>query len=127
MMTFDGSSREVCVSRRIRTNTPLQALNTMNDVTFIRASRSLARKMNDVRGSLENKLNAGYKRITFRDLTAAKKNALLKLYGEAEKSFKADAGAVTKLMADQDASPHLAALTVVANAMLNLDEVIMKE
>jgi hypothetical protein len=127
MMTFDGSSREVCLSRRIRTNTPLQALNTMNDVTFVRASRSLAGKMSDVRGSLENKLNAGYKRITFRDLTPTKRNALLKLYREAEKSFKADTGAVAKLMADQNASPDLAALTVVANAMLNLDEVIMKE
>ena len=127
MMTFDGSSREICVSRRIRTNTPLQALATMNDITFLRASRSLAGTMAGVEGTVGNKIDAGYERITFRKLTAQKRDVLSTLYNEALKSYQSDSDAAKKLMDDKKASAEIATLTIVANAMLNLDEVIMKE
>ena len=45
MMNFDGAGRRTCVVREIRTNTPLQSLNLMNDVTFLEAARGLALRM----------------------------------------------------------------------------------
>jgi hypothetical protein len=65
MMMFDGSSREVCISRRIRTNTPLQALVTLNDSVFVEASRHLAKRMMAAENSSPgSSIERGYRLLT---------------------------------------------------------------
>jgi hypothetical protein len=127
MMMFDGSSREVCVSRRIRTNTPLQALVTLNDSSFVVAARQLAKGMTQQKAAPKEQIRAGYKSILIHDIADQKLEVLEGLYDEAVKEYKGDKLAAAKLMADQNATPELAAMTIVANALLNLDEVITKE
>jgi hypothetical protein len=127
MMMFDGSSREVCVSRRIRTNTPLQALVTLNDPAFVQAARNFAKTMASETGSADERISAGYKRITFRSLPDTKLKALRGLYHEAFSTYSKDRDKAIKLTTDKNATAELAALTVVANAMLNLDEVITRD
>jgi hypothetical protein len=127
MMMFDGSSREVCVSRRIRTNTPLQALVTLNDSSFVVAARSLAKGMMNHKTQPKEQIRAGYKTILIRDISDQKLYVLEGLYDEALKEYRQDKMAATKLAAERNATPELAAMTIVANALLNLDEVITKE
>lgn len=127
MMTFDGSSREVCVSRRIRTNTPLQALVTLNDSSFVVAARNLATRMVKGGKNPSEQINAGYKLLLVHDMPAKKLTILNGLYEDAVKRYQADLAASSKLTAMDKASPSLAAMTVVASALLNLDEVITKE
>jgi hypothetical protein len=127
MMMFDGSSREVCISRRIRTNTPLQALVTMNDSTFVVASRSFARRMMMTVGRPADQIKNGYKMLLFKEIPSGKSAILARLYDDALREYKADPRAASNLTADKKVSPEFAAMTVVANAMLNLDEVLTKE
>ena len=127
MMMFDGSTREVCVSRRIRTNTPLQALATLNDSSFIVAARSFASNMMQNGTTPQEQIKAGYKKLMIRDLPPKKLDVLYGLYQDALKEFGSNEDAVFKLTADKSKAKQLAAMTVVANAMLNLDEVLTKE
>lgn len=127
MMIFDGSSREVCVSRRIRTNTPLQALVTLNDSTYTVASRSFAHRMTSAAKTPADQIRAGYKVLVIRDIAPAKLTILNTLYDEALKKYKTEPSAAAQLLARDKATPEEAAMTVVASAMLNLDEVLVKE
>lgn len=127
MMMFDGTSREVCVSRRIRTNTPLQALVTLNDSTFVVASREFAKKMMSEAQDPQQQIAAGYHALTIKDMPPAKMSVFEDLYQQALQRYQNDTTDAQKLTAAEQATPQLAAMTVVANAMLNLDEVVMKE
>jgi hypothetical protein len=127
MLMFDGSSREVCLSRRIRTNTPLQALVTLNDPVFVEASVALAEEMNNEGKTAKEKISVGYYRLTFHPITDGKLMPLLTLYDEALKEYQNNNDASKKLIGKENSTPELAAITVVANALLNLDEVITKE
>ncbi len=127
MMMFDGSSREVCVSRRIRTNTPLQALVTLNDSSFVVASRFFAKKMNDKKADVRQQIGEGYKMLVFREISDKKLGVLKKLYDDSLIEFQKNKISSEKLIGEKNATPELAAMTVVANAMLNLDEIITKE
>lgn len=126
MMMFDGSSREVCTSRRVRTNTPLQALVTMNDSSFLVVARHLAPAMVAHSQSVSEQIDAGYERIMFRKMPASKRSVMERLYTEALGFYKAHPSEADKLMAKKAARPESAAMTVVASALLNLDETIVK-
>jgi hypothetical protein len=127
MMIFDGASREVCVSRRIRTNTPLQALVTLNDSSYVVAARSFAKKMTEKAKTPKEQIRSGYQLLLIRDIPESKLNVLASLYDDALKNYLKDQKSASALMADKEATPQLAALTIVAQALLNLDEVITKE
>jgi hypothetical protein len=127
MMMFDGSSREVCLSRRIRTNTPLQALVTLNDSVFFEASVNLAARMKEAGKNPEDQIRDGYSRILFREISPEKLQVLNKFYQEALATYRQNTAAVYELTNTKSSTPHDAAMIMVANAMLNLDEVIMKE
>ena len=128
IISFDGGGREVCVSRRIRTNTPLQALVTMNDEGFIEMARKLGKHMQRSAKTLDQRINFGYKKILFKNIPGEKLIPLQQLYHQALKEFKADKNKTCEMtgLMDQDNNPETAAMIVIANALLNLDEVITK-
>jgi hypothetical protein len=72
-------------------------------------------------------IKAGYKRLLVREMPEGKVKIFSDLYQQALERYEKDAEASKKITASGEASPQLAAMTVVANAMLNLDEVMMKE
>ncbi|AQG82643.1 DUF1553 domain-containing protein [Spirosoma montaniterrae] len=127
MVTFDSPSREFCQLRRLRTNTPLQALVTLNDPVYVEAAQHLAEYMRQHGKTPEQQIQAGFRRVMLRDLAPKKLTVLLQLYRNTEAHYQQKPDEVKKLMACTDATPQLAALTVTANTMLNLDEVITKE
>lgn len=129
MMAFDAVSREVCTARRIRTNTPLQALTTLNDSTYIDIARHFARRMKEEEpAQVSRQIATGFKLATNRAIDTKSLQALMSLYNNALQKFEADAGKAGRFLSDSTKAPakDFAALTVVANAMLNLDEVVMK-
>lgn len=127
MITFDSPSREFCQVRRLRTNTPLQALVTLNDPVYVEAARTLADCMRESGKTPEAQIQAGFRRIMLRDLPPRKLAVLVRLYRNTENHYRANPDEAKKLLDFDRASPELAAMTVTANTMLNLDEVITKE
>ncbi len=122
MATFDSPSREFCVSRRIRTNTPLQALVSLNDPVFMEAAQALAKKMQ----RSENPVQAGYIYALGTPPSPDALNVLTTLYTEALMEYREGADHAMQLMGG-DEPAELAALTIVANSILNLDQFLMKE
>ena len=130
MTTFDAPSREFCVVKRTRSNTPLQALNLLNDPAYVEAAQTLARRMVAEGGATENE-KAGYGlRLCVTRTPAPKEIArLVALYREQLTHFETNSEAARKLAGekcDAEQAAALAAWTIVANVLLNLDEVISK-
>lgn len=128
-IAFDGASRVVCSPRRIRTNTPLQALVTLNDSTYIDLARQFAVRMQKTGAKSTNaQIAKGYQMMLYKPISANRLKIFEDLYAKALKEFKGNATSAAQLMGDKQklARPEDAALVVVANAMLNLDEVVTK-
>lgn len=125
-MTFDGGSREVCMIRRTVTNTPLQALVTLNDPVYLEASYHLA-KNNQVPTNMAQSIAQTYERASYRKITPDRLEALTELYENALNEFKKNAGTEALFLHfEERPTPELAALTIVANAIMNLDEFLTK-
>jgi hypothetical protein len=134
MSTFDAPSRESCITRRERTNTPLQALLLWNDPQYVEAARALAQRAlieggesDEDRAAYMFKLATGRNAIKseVRDLMAAA-NEELEHYNANQEAAKELVNVGTVAVPDDMDAPKLAAWTVTANLLLNLDEVIMK-
>jgi len=129
MITFDGGAREVCVTRRIRTNTPLQALTTLNDSTYFVMARGFAQRMQQLdKSDVKNQISKGYECMMYKPISDKKLSALVELYSKSLDTFSKDEKAAREITGINDASPkpESAAMVVVANAMLNLDEWVNK-
>jgi hypothetical protein len=135
MMIFDSPSREICTVKRSRTNTPLQALSLLNEVTFVEAARALAQRMILQGGATpEERIAWAFQRATGH---APKRDALQVLTNGLNTRlarYQADADDARKLVtfgaskSDAQVNPgELAAYTLTANVLLNLDEVITRE
>jgi hypothetical protein len=135
LTTFDAPARETCIVQRARTNTPLQALLTLNEWTFVEAARHLAARMLREGGpSPESRLAWGFRVATSRPPRREEAAILLAAWQRQHEHFRAAPEAAQALLGGGDAvsmSPHepaeLAAYTAVANVLLNLDEVLTKE
>jgi hypothetical protein len=135
MMTFDAAGRETCVVRETRTNTPLQALTLMNDVTFIEAARGLAQRVIAMGGpSPQERLTKAFRIVTSRSPQPRELQVLLAGWQSHRDRFANhldDAAKMTQigeLKRPDDLDPiELAAYTTVAGMILNLDEAITKE
>lgn len=128
MVTFDAPSREFCQSRRILTNTPLQALVTLNDPVYLEAAGQLAVNMQKKGRTPQQQLSEGYRMLTFRSIGKKNLDVLVNVYQQALNAYKSKpAEADSMLVHRKEKSAELAALTVSANVMLNLDNVITKE
>jgi hypothetical protein len=128
MMAFDGVSREVCSTRRVRTNTPLQALTTLNDPAFIDIARHFALRIRQLSGDDPAKqIESGYEMATLHPIGDASLKQLLTLYNTAlEKFRKQSVKPQESTNGTVSDDPATEALTLVANVILNLDEVITK-
>ncbi len=129
--TFDAPSREVCMLRRPRTDTPLQALVTLNDVAFVDAARGLARRLAREGGATPaSRCEYGFRLCTAHTADARQAKALGELYAREYRRYADDPAAAEKLASGEDAGvprADLAALVVVANVLLNLDQTLTRE
>ncbi len=130
---FDAPSREICTERRSRTNTPLQALAVLNDKVYVEASAALARRMaTEAKGDPAERAAYGFRLCTSRTPTTAERDLLLKLYAESLTKYHKDAPAALAMAKNGGDVPkgadaaEIAAWTVVANVLLNMDETITK-
>ena len=135
LMTFDAANRETCVVRETRTNTPLQALNLLNDVTYVEAARMLAQRVLKEAGPrATDRLTLAF-RLTTARLPQVRELQILQAGLEQHvQHYRQDHAAALKLVSrgeyPRDAKldvRELAAYTAVCNTLLNLDEVITKE
>ncbi|MEK7256919.1 MAG: DUF1553 domain-containing protein, partial [Bacteroidota bacterium] len=127
-MIFDAADRNVCSARRVRTNTPLQALVTLNDEVFFEAACHLGAWMKQQKGNAAAQISAGYERVIGQAASQEKLAVFEKLHQAALAEFqseKASAGDFLRLL-EGTKDAETAALSVVGNAMLNLDEFVMK-
>lgn len=129
MITFDSPSREFCVSRRIRTNTPLQALTMLNDSVYMEAAQGLARQMKANAGASRlDMLNYGYHKAIGRSPSPLILAELDSLFVWAAQNYECEKAAASIVAGQEKENPEeLAALTIVANAIMNLDAFVMKE
>ena len=116
-LTFDAPMRNSCTARRIASNTPLQALTTLNDPAFIEMAQALGNRMAEVKGSARKQIEHGCRLFTLTKPDAARVKGLLKLYEGALADFRKDPGNHSSLAP----TPEKAALVLVANTLLNLD------
>ncbi len=135
MLNFDSAGREACTVRESRTNTPLQALNLMNDVTFVEASRLLAERMMTEGGrTARERVGYGYKLATARELRDGQREVLLGSLNHYRDNFATDRKSALALVKQGERPRNevldvaeLASYTTVASLILNLDETITKE
>jgi hypothetical protein len=134
METFNAPTREQCAVDRERTNTPLQALVTLNDVQFVEASRRLAEVAIRKSGANDGeRLDAIAMRVLARPLEAEERKALGPVIHDLRERYTRDAKAARALVTVGDSppaasipAPELAAWTMVASQFLNLDEALNK-
>jgi hypothetical protein len=116
-MTFDATSREFCTVRRVRTNTPLQALTLLNDPSSFEAARALAARMIAAGDSPATRATQGVKLVLTRSARPDEVERLVLLYEQEVAQYRKRG----------ESEPEQAAWTMVANVLLNLDEAITKE
>jgi hypothetical protein len=134
MQVFDAPTREVCTVNRSRTNTPLQALVLLNDVQFVEAARSLAASVAEKFPELERQIDEMFLRLAGRHPDATELALLSDVYNEQLAAFEGahTNDATTFLSVGESQVPaklpakSVAALTVVAQSILNLDATIVE-
>jgi hypothetical protein len=135
MMNFDSPNREQCAVFENRTNSPLQALDLMNEVTFVEAARKLAERMMVEGGATPaDRISYGYRLLLARPPGIPQSQILARAFDRFAAEFRADAKSAAALLKTGD-SPvrpgldpaELAAYTSVASLLLNMDEAITRE
>jgi len=134
MLTFDAGSREVCQLRRIRTNTPLQALVMMNDRSFIEAAGGLAKSAIASKSEdIESRMVHAFRRVLVRPPANHELTTLTEFLTATEKHFSTHQEATAALLKaagvtseDGPTPQELAAWIVVSNVLFNLDETLTR-
>jgi hypothetical protein len=133
MTTFDGGSGEICQIRRIRTNTPLQALVTLNDPVFMEAAGKLAAEMLQAGSTAEVRINAGLRRALIRPIRTDETGPLVRLQQDAQQSLAGDPEKAQSLIQSTRCNVPMGigqdeagSWIVVANTILNLDEFLTR-
>jgi mono/diheme cytochrome c family protein len=135
MVSFDAPSGEFCVVRRTRSNTPLQALTLLNDPVYVECAQALANRMLNEGGATDSQRAAfGIRACLARAPRKGETERLVALVEKQRARFKEDADSAAKLvkfsgaaMKEQSETSELAAWTVAANVLMNLDEFVMKQ
>ncbi len=134
MATFDAPDREKCTARRAQTNTPLQALVLLNDPTYVEAARALAeRVVVEAGGGTDSRITHAFRLATARRPAAREISVLRKLYQTQLASYRRNPAAAESLLRVGESerrtrlnAAELAAWTMVASTILNLDETITR-
>lgn len=135
MQIFDAPTREKCTIRRARTNTPLQALTTMNDIQFVEAARHFAERLIRDGGSSDaDRIAYAFRLATARNPGDSEQEILQQVFSDSFEQYSKDTDAAKALLAvgeskrdeSLDVARH-AAWTIVASAILNLDETLTRE
>ncbi|RFC45748.1 MAG: Protein of unknown function DUF1553/DUF1549/Planctomycete cytochrome C [Verrucomicrobia bacterium] len=135
LLLFDAPFREVCALRRTRSNTPLQALNLMNDPTYVESARFLAQRMILEGGATpQSRLAHGFQLLLARAPSAQESTILLAALERTLADFRRETGDAAQFLAVGEAKPtgaippaEWAAYATVASTLLNLDETITRE
>jgi hypothetical protein len=135
LMAFDAAGRETCIVRQSRTNTPLQALDLMNEVTYVEASRVLAQRMMTEGGaSPRERIAYGFRRALARGPSPEREKILIEGFQNYLDRFQTDRAAALKLVSQGEYprdekldTSELAAYTTVAAMILNMDETVTKQ
>lgn len=131
---FDVANRQTCQVKSLRTNTPLHALTTLNDVTYVEAARALAQRVMWSSSPGEPNLTLAFRLVFLRRPTPAELTTLSESLDRLREEFGSDPAAAAKLLKvgeskrdeSLDATEH-ASLTVLCGSLLNLDEALCKE
>jgi hypothetical protein len=133
MITFDAAERNVCIVRRQATSTPLQALALLNDVQLVEAAKMMGQEMLQQPGTLEQRLAWMFRTVTGRMILPKESEVLVNLWNAEKAMYAKDPETAKKLLAQGEtkvdpklAIDDLAASTIVAQAMLNHDEVVQR-
>jgi hypothetical protein len=133
MATFDAPNREICTVRRSRTNTPLQSLVTLNDPVFVEAAQALARRAIQHSNSVEDRISYAFRCCLSRPPRKAELQSLVRLYQDSHLRLVGKRDAALTLATEPlgELPPSIevsdaAAMTVVGNVLLNLDEMVLK-
>ena len=131
MSNFDAPSRESCTVRRPRTNTPLQALTTLNDPVFVEAAQSLAKRVvHEAPSDPVSKASYAFRLCTSRWPNSQESDRLLAYYRQELQRYQQDPQAAVKVAGEKGSAadaPELAAWTMAASLLLSLDEALTKE
>lgn len=135
MITFDAASRETCIVKETRTNTPLQALTLMNDVTYVEASRMLGeRMMLEADSSPTERINRAFELVLGRRPRPVESGVLISGYERHLSYFQSHTDAADALTRQGEHPrksdlnvPELATCSTIAGLILNLDEAITRE
>jgi len=138
MITFDSSTRETHIVTPTRTNTPLQALNLMNDVTYVEAARALGQRVMKKgiaeKSSVEQNVNHMYRLAVSRQPTEEVRSILVGAYGDYLSEYQIDRQAALDLVSEGESLrdetldiSQLAAYQMVASLILNLDGTITRD
>jgi hypothetical protein len=133
-MFFDSGSRQFCTVKQFRTNTPLHSLATLNDTTYVEASRALAERAMLHSEKQDDRLDYLYRLVLSRTPTASEREVLLKALHQFQADYQANSAAAEKLLkvGEHPRNMNLAAVdhaawTALCSAILNLDEALVKE
>jgi hypothetical protein len=132
LSTFDAPSRETCTVRRVRTNTPLQALTVLNDPYFFDAARAMAKRMVSEGGtSSQERAAYGFRLAVSRRPNQSELDQIVNFYDQQLAAYRVNPQAAAKTLNQKPKAlsnaPELAAWTMVANVLLNMDETISKD
>jgi len=128
MSTFDSPTRSFCSSRRVRTNTPLQSLVLLNDPVYVEAAKALAGRMlekhpEDILAAISH----GYQLLTMEEISPKKLAVFDKLYQDALNDYRSNPVKLINNNGEKSgATPEIKSMELVANVLLNLDEVITR-
>ena len=133
MMIFDAPSREKCVVQRARTNTPLQALVTLNDPQFVEAARNLAARILKGESDDGKRVDLAYRLCTSRPVSQREQAIVLELLKDQRQRFNDSPESAEQLLGvgesprDSSIQPaEHAAWTVISQMIMNLDETLTR-
>jgi hypothetical protein len=134
MLIFDSPSREMCTVKRSNTNTPLQALALLNEITYVEAARVFAQRMIAEGGkNPDQRIAWAFQQATLRSPLPEEMSILKNSFARHLATYKAAPQEAAKLIqigesaVAQEDPIELAAYTLCANVILNLDEVITRD